>query len=271
MIGQQDNSTNQGAISNSFSGRTILVTRSAEQSSEFRAQLEMRGASVLCVPTIEIVDPDSWQACDNIIWKLVEYQAVCFTSKNAVIKLLQRIRTIRPQALDMLSTRNIYAVGEKTQSALESAGFSVTATPKNASAEELAKLFQAHNIRGEKILFPKSNIARDILPEQLRTLGAIVEEVVVYKTVIPKTENLETIRNLMSDRKIDIITFFSPSSVWNFAEMIGTELLQNINVAVIGPTTAKAVKEIGIEPVVVAKISTSEGLIQEIERFLNAT
>ena len=259
----------QSPISHPLQNRTILITRSTEQSSEFRSLLESRGASVICLPTIEIVEPDSWEACDSIIWKLVEYNSVCFTSKNAVSKLLQRIRIIRPQALNILSTRNLYAIGEKTQSALEAAGFSATASPTKASAEELAQLLQGWNISGKKILFPKSNIASDILPQQLRKLGAEVDEVVVYKTVIPEPENLEHVQQMFMKNKIDVATFFSPSSILNFTEMIGTDILAHTAIAAIGPTTAEAAQQLGLTVAILAQQATAECLVEAIQKHFN--
>jgi uroporphyrinogen III methyltransferase/synthase len=232
--------------------------------------LESRGASVVCLPTIEIVDPDSWGECDAKIWKLAEYDSICFTSKNAVEKFVQRIRLIRPQALNTLATRNLYAVGEKTKSTLEATGFSVQPIPQKHSAENLAHSFYGQNISGKHFLFPKSNIARDVLPQEMRSLGAVVDEIVTYKTVIPEPENLEHTRALLTDGKIDIITFFSPSSVRNFLEMMSAEILQRVFIAVIGPTTAEAAKEAGLEVNLVARQQTAESLVQGIVEHLGS-
>jgi len=248
-----------------LSGKTILITRSKDSSAELCSLLESREASVICFPTVEIKEPESWEACDNAIWKLAEYQSVCFTSKNAVTKFVERIRSIRPQAVDTLATRNIFAIGERTKRSLESSGFSVLATPKHASAEEMTKLLQMHQIKGAKILFPKSNIAREELPQQLRSLGAMVDEVIVYYTVIPEPENLERIRQLFLEKKIDVTTFFSPSSILNFTEMIGSEVLAHTIIAAIGPTTAETAQQLGLPTTILAQYATAESLVSSIE------
>jgi uroporphyrinogen III methyltransferase/synthase len=247
-----------------LSDKTILITRAKNASAEIQGMLESQGASVVCLPTIEIVDPDSWEECDATIWKLAEYDSVCFTSKNAVEKYVQRIRLIRPQALNTLATRNLYAVGEKTKSILEAHGFSVQPIQQKHSAENLAQSFYGQNISGRHFLFPKSTIASDVIPKELLSLGALVDEVVAYKTVIPEPENLEHIRTILTDGKIDIITFFSPSSVRNFLEILGVETVQHALIAVIGPTTAEAVKEAGLEVNIVAKQQTAESLVHGI-------
>jgi len=252
-----------------LSGKTILVTRAQNQSPEFRSLLESQGATVVCFPTIEITNPDSWENCDRVIWKLAEYQGVCFTSKNSVTKFVERIRTLRPQAVDTLATRNIYAVGIKTRSALESSGFPVVASPANASAKELAAILQPHQIQGAKILFPKSQIARDELPNQLREMGASVDEVIVYKTVVPENGNINHVLQLLTNHKIDCITFFSPSSVTNCAEIFNLELLSYPLIAVIGTTTAETASQIGLSKIVIAQQATAEGVAKSIEEFYN--
>jgi uroporphyrinogen III methyltransferase / synthase len=251
-----------------LSGKTILVTRSKDSSVELRSLLESREVSVICFPTIEIKNPESWDVCDKAIWKLAEYSSVCFTSKNAVIKFIERIRSIRPQAVDTLATRNIFAVGEKTKRSLESSGFSVLATPKHASAEELTTMLQAHQIKGAKILFPKSNIAREELPKHLRSMGAVVDEIVVYQTIIPEPDNLERIRQMFLENKIDVATFFSPSSILNFTEMIGSEVLAHTAIAVIGPTTAETAQQLGLTVAILAQQATAEGLVEAIENYV---
>jgi uroporphyrinogen III methyltransferase / synthase len=248
-------------------GKTVLITRSKEANAELRSLLESRGARAICFPTIEITDPPTWDVCDRAIWKLAEYDGVCFTSKNAVAKFVERIRSIRPQAVDMLATRNIFAIGEKTKRSLESSGFSVLASPQHASAEELASLVQAHQIKGAKILFPKSNIAREHLPQQLRSMGAAVDEVIVYQTIVPEPENLERTRQLFFENKIDVAAFFSPSSILNFSEMVGVDIFPHTSIAVIGSTTAETVQQLGLAAVIRAEHATAESLVESIEKY----
>jgi len=252
-----------------LSGKTILVTRSKDSSTELRTLLESRKATVICFPAIEITNPQSWDICDRAIWKLAEYSSVCFTSKNAVIKFVERIRSIRLQAVDTLATRNIFAIGEKTKKTLESCGFSVLATPEHASARELTTMLQTHQIKGAKILFPKSNIAREEMPKQLRSMGAEVDEIVVYETAIPEPDNLERVHQMFLENKIDVATFFSPSSIINFTEMIGAEVLARTAIAVIGPTTAETARQLGLTAAILAQKATAEGLVEAIQEHFN--
>lgn len=246
-------------------GRTVVLTRTPDHNAETRHIFEAHGASVLCFPTIMIQDPPSWGEVDNALWKLADYTDVCFTSQYAVKKLVERARLVRPKALETLSTRTLFAVGEKTRATLESLGFHGARIPLHASGAELVAAVRTQSLEGKKFLYPKGSIARDDVPAQLRTLGVPVDEIVVYATTIPQHTDVETVLQKFTQKEIDIVTFFSPSAVYNCVEMIGTEPLASVVVGVIGNTTAEAVKKVGLEPTIIASHATAEGLCQALE------
>ncbi|MEX0735925.1 MAG: uroporphyrinogen-III synthase [Bacteroidota bacterium] len=255
----------------SLQGKTVLITRAAESDDSFGRLLEARGATILHLPTIKIVDPDSWDDCDRAIITLREYDGVFFTSKNGVLKFLQRIEAVNAPAKSVLSNRPVYAVGEKTEEALENAGFPVTMTPEVFSGEDLAALFSREEVQGKRLLFPRSNIGKEILPKALRSLGAVVDEVTAYKTVSPEKTDLDGVRHALVIGKVDIVTFFSPSAVRNFLQMMGSKCLEHTLVAVIGPTTAAAATGLGIEVRIVSKQSTAESLVETLAEQIGET
>ena len=251
----------------SLQGCTILVTRAAEQSAPFRMLLENRGANVVCCPAIEIADPDSWQACDEAIWKLASYDAFCFTSKNGVEKFIGRVRSIRPQALETLSVKEIFAVGEKTACALRSCGFTVYTVAHDTTAEQLARRIAEKIAPKAKILFPTSDIGRDILSRNLAQNGYSIDTIVVYKTIAPPAGSAAMTSMQNDNRAIDVATFFSPSGVHNFIELFGTDILKRTAIAVIGPTTAETVVQSGLPVALMAEQATAESLADGIEKW----
>ncbi|MEX0602289.1 MAG: uroporphyrinogen-III synthase [Bacteroidota bacterium] len=248
-------------------GKTVLVTRPEHSADAVSELLKSHGARVLRLPTVEIADPESWVECDRAIINLKQYDGVVFTSRNAVDRLLNRIDAVNASARSLLLRRPLYAIGEKTQEALEGAGFTVAMTPEIASADGFAASFGNHDVAGKRFLFPKSDIARDILPNALRTLDAVVDEVVVYRTVPPRPADLEPIRSAFLDGAIDVVTFFSPSSVRNFLQMMGRQAMDRSPVAVIGPTTGDAVRQLGCRVDIVAPEATAESLVRAIVDF----
>ena len=250
----------------SLKNRTILLTRSAESNRKDSKFLEARGAHTLSVPSIRFTDPDSWAACDDAIHRIRKYDAFLFTSRNAVVYFLKRIEVTSPSAKEVLAHRRVHAVGEKTNQALAEAGIRALTNPDASTAEGIAESIGI-DAAGKCFLFPKSDIARDILSSALRELNAMVDEVVVYKTAPPDGRDLDKIRSALRDGEIDAILFFSPSAVRNFTQMIGTAHLADLPIGVIGPTTADAVRQAGLSVSVVSETPATEALCDSLDRF----
>jgi uroporphyrinogen III methyltransferase / synthase len=119
-------------------------------------------------------------------------------------------------------------------------------------------------LQAKKILIARALEARDILPEQLKQRGAIVDVVPVYKTVKVGAKNV----SLDSLKNLDIITFASSSSVRNFVELFPKEelnsIISNAAIAVIGPITAQTAHELGLPIVIEATEYTIPGLVTAI-------
>jgi uroporphyrinogen III methyltransferase/synthase len=252
-------------------GRVVLVTRPTSSAREFIMLLEEAGAKVMHLPMMEIADPDSWEECDRAIMNLRFYDGILFTSKNAVEKFVARVHALNTEAFVLLMRCAIYAVGEKTEEALEELGIPVSGTPEIYGAEDLATSFTSEQVEGKRFLFPKSNIARDVLPNALREMDAVVDEIVVYKTVAPRQVDLDSIRNALATGSVDIVTFFSPSSVRNFVQMFGHNCLGNLPVAVLGPTTEAAALSVGVTATIVPSHATSESLIDSLVQFFSTS
>src|SRR4029453_14371113 len=81
--------------------------------------------------------------------------------------------------------------------------------PKEFRAEGLLEAFP-ENLVGTRILFPRAEVARELLPDELRRRGAKVCIWTVYRTVKAFSGNIGEI--LMQER-VDCIVFTSPSTI----------------------------------------------------------
>lgn len=252
-----------------LTGKSVLVTRAADASEEVISLLESRGARAVILPAISIVDPDSWTDADRAIARLDEYDGVFFTSKNAVERFLRRVQEFFGNDRSRMGQLEIYAVGEKTEEALEQAGVRVTLTPDVFSADALAESMADREVEGKRFLFPRSNIGKDVIPTFLREMGAEVDEVTVYKNVPPQQQDLDAVRNALLYGEIDVVTFFSPSAVRNFLQMMGSKSLERAHLAVIGPSTQSAAQSLGLSVDIIAKEATAESLVETITEYFN--
>lgn len=248
-------------------GKTVLITRPADQTEGFVQAIERLGGNAVLFPTIEITSPASWEACDAAIQNIEQYNALVFTSANAVRKFFERVKLVGNTFKEELNRKTIYTIGERTKRAVESEGHPMQIGPEVATAEALAAMIAKSDIRGRRFLFPRGNLGRDVLPKSLRAAGAIVDEVIVYHTIKPAHQEIDRIEQLFLKKEIDIITFFSPSSIRNFLEMISLEELNGVPVAVIGPVTADVAKSSGLRVDIVAPRSNEESLAQAIAEY----
>ena len=205
-----------------LTGKTILTTRAASQSAGLRAQLERLGARVIECPTIQIVKPKTWKPVDEAIRRLDSYQWVLFTSTNAVEQFMNRMGDVRCDV-------PIAAVGSATAARLAERGLRPSLVPREFRAEGLLEAFP-ENMVGVRILFPRAEVAREVLPDELRRRGATVDIVTVYRTVKAFAGDLGEI--LQSER-IDCIIFTSPSTIPDNLHTLPT----GTALAVIGPVT----------------------------------
>jgi uroporphyrinogen III methyltransferase/synthase len=252
-----------------FYGKRIIVTRSRDQSSVFAEMLIDRGATTIEFPTIDVVPPESWDELDSAIQTVESFRWLLFTSANAVKFFMERLRSLNKD-LRILKGVNICTVGPKTSESLESYGLRADLIPAEFKAEGIIDALGSVNLRGLKILIPRAKIAREILPDKLRELGAEVTVATAYENIKPTTD-VARVKKLMEDKKIAAITFTSSSTVHNFVEIIGKReykaLLNGVAVACIGPITARTAEEYEMKIDVMPKDYTIPALVNEMADF----
>ncbi|MEK7850428.1 MAG: uroporphyrinogen-III synthase, partial [Deltaproteobacteria bacterium] len=245
-------------------GKRVVVTRAREQASDFVEILERQGACVVEFPTIEIVPPASWDAIDGALERLEAYDWALFTSVNGVKYFIERLKAKGKDVRDLKGIK-LCAIGPKTASEIEALGLRLDFVPKEFRAEGIIE--GLGDVKGMRILLPRAEVAREILPDELTRMGATVDVVTAYRTMRPEGKTAE-IKDLFREGKIDIVTFTSSSTVTNFLQMFeereGADLLHDVKVASIGPITAETAKKHGIETKIMPKNYTIPALAEAI-------
>jgi uroporphyrinogen III methyltransferase/synthase len=257
----------------SMTGKTILVTRAATQSSQFTTCLQQEGATVIEMPTLEIVPPSSWQELDAAIAQLEQFDWLILTSANAVEFFLDRLAT-QLQDHRTLAGLRIAVVGEKTAAVLQKRGLQPDFVPPEYVADSLAAHFPG-SLVGANILFPRvESGGRDVLVKDLTSRGAVVTEVAAYQSRCPDAIAPKVLSALQT-QAVDAITFASSKTVKHFCQLLqqsqGDESwkswLQGSCIASIGPQTSKTCQELLGRVDVEAEEHTLEGLTQAIAHW----
>jgi uroporphyrinogen-III synthase len=248
-----------------LSGMKILITRPKSQNLLLSKKLRELGATTIDLPTIAIIPAQNTDRLDQSIREISEFNWIVFTSVYGVRFFLERM-VVLGVSFDKLRNLKVAAIGPATAAALDRVGKRPDYVPAEYLSEKIAS--GLGNLRGKRILLPRADIASKKLPELLREYGAIVEEVVAYRTVVPSDLLPDRVKSTLS-QGIDVMTFTSPSTVRNLAQVIGVNelpgLLKTVKVACIGPVTAEATRELGIHVDIVAENHTINALVEAIE------
>ena len=252
-------------------GRCIMITRPRNQSGSFVRGLEELGSEVIECPTIEIIPPDSYVPLDRTIQDLEEYDWIVFTSVNGVKEFLNRLQYLGKDSAALEGIR-LAAIGPETAREMASHGIQVEFVPAEYRAEGILHGLNPREVEGKRFLLPRAATARDILPRTLKEWGAEVDVVQAYRTV-PAKGSAAILSGVLSENKVDMVTFTSSSTVRYFVDLLSPvdlkKFCKSVAVACIGPITKGTAESNRIRVDVLAKEYTVSGLIEAIVEYFS--
>jgi uroporphyrinogen-III synthase len=259
-------------MTNTLKHLRILVTRSPEQASGLSRKLKSRGATTFEVPVISIGPPSSWSDVDKCLDKINQYDWIIFASANAVHYLILRI-VERGQSPSILSSCKIACIGSSTLQCLDEHGLIAAFCPTRFVAESLIQEFPGYpHLEGQQFFWPRTNIGRDYIAEQLTAASARVDCAVTYITSEPanRAEIQRQLTELIRNRNVDIITLASAQAARNLASLYDSEIPEEIKIVTIGPETSRAAAESFGRYDLQADPHTMDGIVETIETQLLA-
>ncbi len=271
-----------------LTGKTVLVTRSAGQSSQFTSLLQEQGAEVIEMPALVITPPSSWEALDHAIAHLFDFDWLFLTSTNGVDYFFERLFSQSKDARSLAGVK-IAVVGRKTAASLKEYGLQPDFIPPDFVADALVEQFP-EPLEGKKVLFPRvESGGREVLVKELTAKGAKVIEVAAYQSGCPAQMAPDALEALQQQR-VNIITFASSKTVKHFSQLLEQSLagdseqlssfkeeqpqgeypyrqLESVCIASIGPQTSITCRQLLGRVDVEADEYTLEGLTQAIVRW----
>ena len=189
---------------------------------------------------------------------IVEFTAVIFTSRNAVDHFF---RICQEAKLEMPAEMKYFCISEQTANYLQK--YIVLRKRKlfvgERTAADLFDVIKKH--KGEKFLYPCSDIRKDDLPVFMRANNLKFSEAVIYRTVASDLSDL-------SDVKYDCIAFFSPSGISSLFINFPDFVQDGTRIAAFGPTTAKAVLDAGLVLDIEAPHPNAPSMTGAIEAYI---
>ena len=253
-------------------GKRIVVTRARKQASDMVSRLSALGAQCLEYPAIKIAPPADFQALDQAIDHLSQFDWLVFTSVNGVDRFFDRLFANQKDVRGLGHIQTA-CIGPATAERLFNFGLFSDIVPESYRAESVIEAFKNIPVKGKRVLLPRAAEARPILPEELTKMGAIVDEIPAYHTTLAD-EDSSGLLDALSKEQVDMITFTSSSTVTNFKALLPSEhfeaLISGVTIAAIGPITADTAAKNGFSVDLVAEEYTVPGLCDAICRYFTS-
>ena len=262
-----------------LNGKTIAITRSKDDASEFISLAKENNAIPVPLPTIELVSKGE-KIVDEFLESVLNYDPdySVFMSSKAVKLLFDTAKNVGKLEKLQLAVANtmVMSVGPKTTIALESEGIKVNYQPTTYSSVGVGEEFTSINAVGKKVIVPRSGASTPFLKELLNKIGIDVLEIHLYDVcAFRDTTQWNGFRELFSQNKIDGVVFTSASSVRGFFEIMSKDyeinvLLENLkklSVVSIGPFTSDELKKFNVKNTV-AEVHTVAGAFDAMKDTL---
>jgi|WetSurMetagenome_2_1015567.scaffolds.fasta_scaffold20231_5 uroporphyrinogen III methyltransferase / synthase len=252
---------------------TILVACSAKKMFELAGGLRALGGTILPFPAIDVQAIEDTHLLDRSLASLREYAWILFTSAYGVRFFMKRLNELAIDR-DRRSLPKLCAIGPATAAELKEFGCEAALIPEQFQAEGvLDALANYHGgilkLAGKRLLLPRAQEGREVLPETLSAAGAQVDVVPCYKTVRGQIEG-DILRRLR-EKKPDVMVFTSSSAIRNMIEILGRRegerLLLESTVAVIGPVTGQTAESFGKKAEIVPQENTVPALLEAIRDY----
>ena len=240
-----------------LAGRTILVTRPADQSASLVKLLDQRGARTIVAPAIEVL-PIRSAALTAALRDLAkgDFSWITITSRATVEMLASRLDSPADVRAE------VAAIGDGSADAFRRwTGRAPDLVPPTFTTAGLARAFP----RGEgRVLCARADIAPEGLEVALATKGWSPTRVDAYRTRMPRILPADA-REALRSGAVDAVTFTSASTVRGFVGALGP-VKGNPKAVCIGPVTAKEARDHGLTVSAVANPHTIDGVVAALER-----
>lgn len=256
----------------SLAGKRIVITRAMTDSEELAQQLSRRGAIPLISPLISFAEPEDFGPLDKAIDEFARFDWIILTSVRAARAVAGRANELRQSVRPAGCSMRAACVGPVTAEAARHAGFSLAHVAETHNGVALAEELGSQ-LAGARVLLPRSDRANPDLPVALKRHGAHVTEVIAYRTVPPTESDQDSLKAMVAG-EADAILFFSPSAVQHFYQAFGDGRMRAAQdmlvVTAVGQVTAKALRDAGVERIIVALDTTAASVIDALEKHFAA-
>lgn len=254
--------------------RALLDTR-PDADAAFKAAVEAMGFRHIHAPAIAIAPAPAGEL-ERARAALDTYDWVVVTSRRGVDAVL-------PPGSEAPAGVRWAAVGRSTAAALQARGVHADCVPDAATADAIpAAMAGLGTLAGSRVLLARADAAGAELPAALRAMGALVDDVVAYRTVVAPKGDETGLLAALADPQLEAVVFASGSAVTGAVKVaragLGDGALQKLKIITIGPKTSAVARDHGLTVTRESATRDGDGLAaalraaveEEVERWLES-
>lgn len=247
-------------------GRRLLFLRDSRPLRLAAAAFEALGAEVVMAPIIELLDarPEDVQAGDRAIDRLVhDYEWVILTSQEGVARFIARCES---RSLTLRGDHPKFAVvGRETEAQLQEHGIHAVLTPVHNFSQRglMEELDHMPDLAGQRFLLAAADQARPDLERYLKSRGAQVERITMYRTVAKAIE--PHVIGYLAHKAIEGVFYTSSASVKTLAENLPRDVYPSFQDTVafsIGEQTSRELAHYGVARIITAPFASIPALVE---------
>ena len=251
-------------MSNGLGKAHVLVTRPSHQSENLSCLIEALNGVAVRFPTLAIAPVDDSRHIQNTLAHLEKYHWLVFISANAVT--MHGYYSDSDKIKKFKSTR-IAAIGKATKDALIVAGLPVDLVPESAyNSEALLAMPEMQDIKEQRFLIVRGQGGLEVLANTLRSRGANVDYLDVYKRIIPPFDCTQ-LSLLIKQSKLDVVTITSGEALQNLLIMLEKkyhQLLLQIPLVVVSERIRQLAAEIGFKKIAVTNSPSDNAILETV-------
>jgi len=246
----------------------VLVTRPELQAENLLRLITEHGGTAIRFPTLDIAASNHSAAAKALLQQPDKFQWLVFISANAVNFALKA----NGGKIPWLKSVHYAAVGQATARAMAMAGLPVDLVPEQGyDSEALLAMPQMQDVTGQRFLIVRGEGGREELSATLRSRGATVSYLEVYKRIRPDIDSAPII-GLLAQNRLDVVTVTSNEALQNLLIMIGEDnhkLLLAIPLVVVSDRIRSVAAGLGFKRITVTDSPADSAILETVTIVCN--
>ncbi|MEJ9279417.1 uroporphyrinogen-III synthase [Ureibacillus thermosphaericus] len=194
---------------------------------------------------------------------------------NALLEAAEKIG-ILDSFINVLKEAKIAARGYKTKAALKQIGIQPDAADDDGTNDGLLRAIEGFSFKDKHVFLQLHGEPVPKLSEWFEKHGAILHEILPYRSIVPNPETVEQLLDEIIENKLNAVAFTAAPQVrvlFKLAEKKGatSDLIeafqQNVLAAAVGKVTAGELKEYGVQRIVAPELERMGAMIVALDEY----